>query len=319
MVSTALSAEETTTEETTTEKESAEGATETTKSEETTTDETATTDEKATETSAKGYWPEDWKNTISKGDEKRANVLGRYASPEAVADALIAAQAKIRSGELKSSLPEKANDKQLADWRKDNGIPEKPEDYDLKFESGLVIGADDKPFIDEFLKSAHSKNLSPDQVKSSIEWYYDTQNKQAEAQLEKDEAESQETQDKMYSEWGNDTRRNVNLINSVLSRFPEEVADSLKSARLADGTAIFNNYDVMRTFLGMALEMNPAGISTPAGGGDVMQTLNDEIASIKSLMSAPEGSKEHSKYWKDQKVQDRYRTLIEQRDKMGKT
>jgi hypothetical protein len=65
----------------------------------------------------------------------------------------------VSSGELKANVPfpEKGTDEEKAAWRKDAGIPDKPEAYDLKFEDGFVVGEDDKPMVDELPQAAHER------------------------------------------------------------------------------------------------------------------------------------------------------------------
>lgn len=152
----------------------------------------------------KGYWPDDWQTKVAKGDEKRAAHIKRYASPEAMADALIAAQNRIRAGDLKAALPENAKPEELSAWRKDNGIPDAPDKYDLKFDDGLAIGAEDKPIIDAFLKTAHAANMKPEQVKTAVKWYYDEQTRQAEERSQKDVTERAAALDVLNAEWGRD-------------------------------------------------------------------------------------------------------------------
>lgn len=266
----------------------------------------------------KGYWPADWQDRVSKGDEKRAAVLKRYASPEAVADALIAAQNRIRSGELRPTLPANAKPEELATWRKDNGIPEKPADYDLKFDNGVVIGEQDKPVIDKFLAAAHEQNMRPEQVKATVAWYYQEQERIAEEMAQRDEEHRLETLDALNVEWGKDFRREINMIHGVLARFPDDVRQALEGARLPDGRGLFNHPEVMRGFAAIARELNPAGVLAPSGGGDIAQTLKTEIEQIEKWMSAPRKSPDGKKYWEDDKVQARYRDLLDMRMKMEK-
>ena len=58
-------------------------------------------------------WGEDWRDKVAKGDAKKLSRLGRYASPEAVVDALIAAQNRISSGDLKPTLKKDATPEQI--------------------------------------------------------------------------------------------------------------------------------------------------------------------------------------------------------------
>ena len=266
----------------------------------------------------KGYWPADWQDRVSMGDEKRAAVLKRYASPEAVADALIAAQTRIRSGALVPTLPANAKPEELAAWRKDNGIPEAATGYDLTFDNGIVIGADDKPVIDKFLETALTQNMRPDQVKATVAWYYQEQERLAEAAAQRDEEQRLETLDKLNVEWGKDFRREINMIHGVLDRFPPDVRAALEGARLPDGRGLFNHPEVMRGFSAIARELNPAGVLAPSGGGDIAQTLKTEIEQIEKWMGAPRKSPDGKKYWDDDKVQARYRDLLDMRTKMEK-
>ena len=255
-------------------------------------------------------WPDDWQKRLSKGDTKLEKRLARYASPEAVADALIAAQNRISSGELKTVLPKDAKPEEIAQWRKDNGIPDAPEKYDLTFQNGLVIGEKDKPIVDGFLKSAHAANMAPEHVKTAVQWYYQEQERQAEERAKQDDTERLASLDSLNAEWGGAFRRNVNMVNGLLSRFPEAVRDALKSARLPDGRGVFNDVDVMRGFAALALELNPAGVVVPSGQGDVAKTMDDEIKQIEAKM----GTKE---YTKDEKVQARLRELYDARESMA--
>jgi len=258
-------------------------------------------------------WPDDWQTKLARGDEKIAKQLSRYTSPEAMAEALIAAQNRIRSGELKSALPKNAKPEELAQWRKDNGIPEAADKYDLKFESGLVIGEEDKPVIDGFLKAAHDQNYTPEQAKNAIEWYYKEQERQTEQRLQRDDQQRTETVDALNNEWGRDYRRNINMIEGLLSKFPDSVRDQLKGGRLADGTAIFNHPEILRGFAALALEANPAGTLVPSGSGDPAKSVEEEIEKIEKSMR-----ENRTAYNKDEKMQAKYRELLVAREKLAK-
>lgn len=257
------------------------------------------------------YWPKDWRQRWAKDDSKRLNVLSRYASPEAAFDAMVAAQDKIRSGEHKRPPGKDATPEQLAEWRKDHGIPESHDKYDLKFDSGLVVGKEDQPVVDEFLKRAHATNMSNDNVKATIEWYYDEVKRQADARQQQDVAQAKDTEDVLRQEWGGEYRGNLNMITSLLTQFPETVRDAIKAARLPDGRGLFNDPDVLRGFAAMAREVNPAATLVPGGSGDV-QSIDTEIAKIEKVMTTNRRA-----YNKDEAMQARYRQLLEAREKLG--
>lgn len=261
----------------------------------------------------KPYWQEDWRSRMARGDEKIIKRLERYASPEAAADALIAAQNRISSGELKTALPKDPSEAELKQWRKDNGIPEAPDKYDLKFDSGLVIGENDKPAIDGFLETAHGLNLTPDQAKGAIEWYFQNQEQQAQEIEQQDDIDTQSTQDELNSEWGPEYRRNINMIRGMMDKIPAEARKRLEGARLPGGKAVFNDPDILRGFAALALEINPAGTLVPSGGGDPMKGVEEEIQAIEKTMK-----ENRSQYNKDEKMQSRYRELLDAREKLSK-
>lgn len=264
---------------------------------------TTTTTAAADTTTAKGYWPSDWQKHIAGADEKELKQLARYTTPAEVWKKARALEQRMSSGELKPTLPKDAKPEELAAWRKDNGIPEKPEGYELK---DMTIPETDKDLVNTFLANAHANNFTPEQAKSAVKSYYDIQTKNAEAMQVRDEQQRTTTLDALNAEWGRDFRRNVGMVEGLLSKFPESVRDALKSARLPDGTALFNNPDALKGFASLALEMNPAGIYTPAGGGDLSKTAIDEYKDIQKNMR-----EDRTAYNKDKGKQDRMVQLIE--------
>lgn len=261
---------------------------------------------------ANGDWPENWVKLASNNDEKVEKMLGRYSSPKALAEAHIALRKRMDSGEFVQKLGKDAKPEEIAKWRKDNGIPEKPDGYELKFDSGLVIGKEDMPIIDSFRKVAHEHNLDPNAVKATIEWYYGAQEQAVEARAAQDEQERQETIDLMSGEWGAAVKDERRGIEQVLSLFPESVRETLKAARLPDGRGVFNNIDVIRGFSALAHELYPEGVTVPgAVGADRAKGVNDRIAEIEGVMK-----KNRAAYNKDEKMQTEYRTLIEARERM---
>ncbi|MGF7446190.1 hypothetical protein V7P28_21410, partial [Klebsiella michiganensis] len=78
-------------------------------------------------------------------DAKYRKQLERYASPEALAKAHRELQSKMSSGEFRAAkLPENPTNEELARWRKDNGVPDKADDYLADLPSGIVLGDEDK-------------------------------------------------------------------------------------------------------------------------------------------------------------------------------
>lgn len=272
---------------------------------------TAATDKQPVQT-----WPDDWRDQLVGNDEKLLKRMQRYASPRDVANALIAAQNRISSGELRSALKPNATPEEAAAWRAENGIPDAPEKYDLKMPNGIVFGEEDKPFVDSFLKSAHAANFHPDQVKAALAWYHQDRETQIEAMAAKDAQQRDATRDELVAEWGvNDFKRNSNQIMSLLDTAPTGVKEILMAARGPDEGALFNNPNVLRFFDSLARQINPVATVVPGVTGNIGTAIGDEIQKYEKMM----GNK-NSEYWKGanaEKNQARYRELVSARERMG--
>lgn len=269
------------------------------------------TDEPVT---APADWPEDWRQKLVGDDEKALKRLERYKSPADVSKALFAAQQKISSGELKSAKPENASPEEIAKWRKDNGIPDSPDKYDLALPDGLVIGENDKPIVDEVLKAAHEADASPAVVQSMVSTFYKMQDMQAAQQAEQDAAFKAETEDALRSEWGNEYRRNLNQVEGFLGGLPNGLGARLAMARLSDGRPLGADPDAVAWLAQQAREANPLASVMGNDPGDKGQALSDEIASLETMM----GDRK-SEYWKGPKaesLQARYRELVTVREKV---
>lgn len=258
----------------------------------------------------KATWPENWRDEMAAGDDKLRKQLDRFASPKDVHTAWRSLQQKMSSGELKSTLPKDAKPEDIAKWRTENGIPEKPEGYELP--KGLSIGDADKPMVDGFLQRMHAKNAPPELVQEGVRYFYELQEQQAAAIAEADVSHKTEMEDTLRAEWGGEYRANVNAIGAMLETAPGGIKDKILSARMGDGRAILNDPDVLRWLAGTARELNPVATVVPSGG-DQMGAITDEIAKIEKTMR-----ENRAAYNKDEKMQTRLRDLYAVRDRKSK-
>jgi len=254
-------------------------------------------------------WPDDWRQRSAKGDEKRLKLLERFASPEAAMDALVNATEKLKTTRATPVLKPDATPEEVTAWRTENGIPAKPEEYDISLPDGLVIGESDKPIVDGFLKTAHDNNMTPAQVKQSLSWYYAEQDRQREAFAERDIQNRAEAEEKLRAEWGADYKRNATIANNFLDSAPEGLKDRIMGARLADGSPMGNDPQFLNFLVNTARELNPVASVMPGSGGNVMQAMEAEITTLESKM------KDSVAWHRDKKSQARYMELVSARDK----
>lgn len=263
------------------------------------------------------YWPDDWRENYAKGDPKILNRLKRFDSPKAAIDSFFAADKKLSSGLHKMALPDNATPEQLAEWRSTAGIPDSAAGYleHLALNDGLLIGDDDAPIVGEFLETAHEANMTPAQVSRAINWFFETQEAQAEQQRTSDDANRARFDDELRQEWGTMYRRNLAAVKGLLAGAPEEVSNGIIGGRLADGTPIGNHPATLRWLANLAMEINPAATVVPGAGTNSVGQIESEIAAIEKRMGGDK--KERDAYFKDEAAQARYRDLITARDRIG--
>lgn len=257
-------------------------------------------------------FPEDWRDKLAGDDQKYRKQLERYASPQALAKAHKELQSKVSSGELlkAAKLPENPTAEELTAWRKDNNVPEKPADYMNDLPSGIIIGDEDKERVNSFIETMHGKNVAKDVVQAAIEW---NQNKiEAERQevYDRNSDLQEQTEEALRAEWGPEFKRNINLVNGVIATLPEAARDVFAGAKALDGTALFNNPDIMRWMVDMARKVNPVG--TVVAGATNISAVDSEIEQIEKVMKD-----NRSAYNKDAKMQDRYMQLLEAKDRFN--
>lgn len=254
-------------------------------------------------------WPAEWRQKLAGADQKLLKRLERFGAPNDILKSYLALEQKLSSGEVKASLPDKPTPEQLAAYRAENGIPEKPEGYFEKaLPEGLVVGEDEKPLFEDFFKAVHGKNWTPAQARDALEWYKRFQDQQQTAVLEADRAYKAEAEDALRAEWGAEFRANLNSIHALLDTAPAGVKEKMLGARVGQGTALGNDPDVLRWLSGLARELNPVTTVVPGSGGNIAQSVAEEMANLQKLMG------DHSsEYWKGPKaeqMQARYRDLV---------
>lgn len=256
-------------------------------------------------------WPDDWRTKLAGGDEKTLKKLERFSSVNDVVKWAQNLEKKMSSGEFKQALDENATEEEVKQWREQNGIPEGPDGYDLDVD-GLVVGDDDKPFLDEFLKEAHESNMPNEMVQKVVAWHYQNIEQQKEAMAEADADFQAEAQQSLREEWGGEYKQNINQIKNLLSTAPEGIEERLLGGRTADGKVVGNDPETLKWLSGLARQINPVATVVPGAGANQASAVQDEISSIETTMRT-----EPDKYWKDPKMQARYNELLQAQERLS--
>jgi hypothetical protein len=258
----------------------------------------------------------DWRIQLAGDDKEALKRLARFPDQQTLWKSYRSLEQKISSGEYKKPLAENATPEEKATWRKENGLPEKADEYvdKLALPNGLVIGEAEKPVVAELAAVAHESNLDPKAFNGLVAKYYELQDKQRQAQEDADAAFKLEAEDALRKDWqGPDYRRNLTAVNNLISTWPEGLAQAVLAGRDPNGRKLGDNPAFIRQMATLALELNPAATLVPAGTTDPSKNVQARLEEIRELRR-----NDPNRYEADKKLQAEELELIEADLKMQK-
>jgi hypothetical protein len=179
-----------------------------------------------------------------------------------------------------------------------------------------VVGEEDRPLVDAFLKSAHESDMPQSMVTKALGWYYSQQEQAMQEVAARDQEFTSECQTSLRAEWGAELQLNNKIAMDVLNTAGEDYRDTILTARGPDGRRLGDSPQFVRWLASLGREINPVATLVPGSGTNAMQSLMDEKASMEKLMGDHD-----SEYWKGPKaegMQARYRAIIEAEEKAKK-
>lgn len=254
-------------------------------------------------------WPTDWREQLAAGDDKKLKQLQRYSDYAAFANKAFSLEAKLSSGEYRRPLPKDATPEQVAEWKKENGLPEKVEDYKLELPDGVILGEADKETVAELQKFGFEKNLPPSTLNELTAWYYSRQDQLTKAQEVSDVSYHEESKDALMSEWGlKDYRQNIAAMSAVRDQMPQGLSDRILAGRTSDGKLIGDDPTFLKWFASLSRELNPHATVV---GVDAGKTVDGELEQIRKMRR-----EDPNKYDQDKALQARELELITAQQKI---
>jgi hypothetical protein len=255
-----------------------------------------------------------WRDKFAGDDPKFRERLNRFADESAFVKSYRAMEQKFSSGEYKRQIGADAKPEEIAAWRKEMGIPDKPEGYveKLTLPNGVVIGEADKPVVAAFADAALAANIPPAQFNALVAKHYEILDQQKAAQDDQDAQFKATAEDELRNAWqGADYRRNLTAVNNLLSQWPEELRHGILAARTPDGKKLGDMPAFIKQLAHLSMDLNPAATLVPSSGSDPAKGVEDRIAEIEKYMGT-----NRAEYFKDQKMQTELVQLYEAREKI---
>ncbi|WP_420961061.1 hypothetical protein [Brucella sp. IR073] len=235
--------------------------------------------------------PDNWRELWADGDEDLLKEIKRYNSPKGVFKALKEAKATIRSGKLKRDMPDPSDEKAMAEWRKEHGVPEDPTGYKLPETVTKRLTDADKPLLASFTEFAHQKGASQAVIDVASEWYVTMSEQAAEKQIAEDTEAREAAEDALRKELApGEYKSTVTLAKRFVESVPG-VGAAWAEARLPDGRLLGSDPE----FVLWAAEMGrdrfgDSVFATP----DAESRHNSRKAEIESILKS-----DPDRYWRE--------------------
>lgn len=242
----------------------------------------------------------DWAGLREKaagGDEKILKRLARYGTVEEALRAGVEAQNRLNSTKSLVRPDDKSTPEEVKAYREANGVPETLDGYKIELPDGIVLGEEDQPAADAFLKVAHENHIPPRIANAIIAQQLQLQQEQLDAIAQADETARVEGAQALKEAWGKEAVANHNLIMGMLDQALPGVKDNLLGARLADGTRLANHPDVLKFLASTARALNPLATFGSVPGSTSMTDIDTRIGELTQM-----SGNRNSEYWKGAKA-----------------
>lgn len=226
-------------------------------------------------------WPDDWRERAVDGDEDLLKEAARYGSMKNIIKALRDAKNTIRAGKVQKPMPDASDEKGMAEWRKENNIPDDPSGYKLPDTISGRLTDDDKPILATFTDFAHKNSMPPAFVEKASEWYVGMMETVAEQQTAADKQAHEACEDSLRKEWAHgEYKANTKLAHSFLESIPG-LATDFAVARMPNGRMLVQDPAFIAWAADMGREKFGDTAFTSADSERKHMARKDEIAKIR--------------------------------------
>ena len=227
----------------------------------------------------------DWRAGINEPGLRR--VAEKFTSPAEVVKSYAALQSRLGRSVVKPGSD--AGPEELAAYRRQLGVPERPEGYEVSLPENLPEPLRSDPAAEtlqqDFLKAMHEAGASNAVVQKALDWYYGNVT-QGLAQQEKSADERRtEAEADLRREWGGDHQRNLTFAQRAVQTFGDDAFVEFLESQAVDGVKLGDHPAFVRAFAAIGRSMGedvPLVGEGEAGGG----SLRARIDSLHALQDS---------------------------------
>jgi hypothetical protein len=230
----------------------------------------------------------DWRAAISEPGLRK--VAEKFTSPAEVVKSYAALQSRLGRSVVKPG-PDAAPE-EVAAYRRQLGVPESVEGYEVKLPDDLPAPLRGDPageaLQQDFLKAMHEAGASNAVVQKALDWYYGSVTDSL-AQQEKGAAERRaEAEASLRREWGGDHERNLTFAQRAVRSFGDAAFTEFLEGQEVEGVKLGDHPAFVRAFatIGRAMgEDQPLTGEGERGGG----SLQARIDALHALQDSDPG------------------------------
>lgn len=246
-------------------------------------DNPATSSESQTAPSESKAGAADWRAAISEPGLRR--VAEKFASPAEVVKSYAALQSRLGRSVVKPG-PD-AGPEELAAYRRQLGVPDSAEGYDVTLADDLPAALRGGPagasLQQDFLKAMHEAGASNAVVQKALDWYYGMA-AQGLAQQEKGAAERRaEAEAGLRREWGGDHQRNLTFAQRAVRSFGDDAFVDFLESQEVEGVKLGDHPAFVRAFaaIGRAMGEDQPLVGEGERGGGSLQARIDALHALQ--------------------------------------
>lgn len=231
-----------------------------------------------------GNLPDNWREIMANGDDKKLAYLKRFKSHDTFLNAQLAQNQRARESTKAPTLPDNATPEQVAAYRKATGIPENAADYGLAFPEGFEAQDADNDLMGEFGTFMHENNVPPGAAQRALEWYSDYIDQDRQTKNARAVQQHQEASDQLALDWGKDFDGNTNAVKKYLNdMLGEDQANAFRALQLPDGSLLGNNIDMMKLLVTPAVDNAGPNFIYSSDTAETAKTLQERKDELQGM------------------------------------